>query len=458
MHNRKKTAASERDVLRGSIESRLSHVSHQYLTSGNYADTAVPCEPVSYFSVVLDVENSEIGIFARFHASLALLKLQSAGGVDGAGGNGLFRRHLHVGAGQRDDESDAGRGRGAGIEIRGQRDRHAGIDEAAGIGKFPVTKKITGSGEQRDYGIALREQRQVFRMDAIHVVERSGPVVQQRGKLGSGELPNMRANSETVTARRGKNLFRLLQGERAALAKDVHKSSQFTAGRQGHDFRSDLFDVLIALAGKFRRHNMGRQQRGNNCPRPARCRFAERGQRLDFVFRGESITGLGFHRGSSLPQHGVESNTGLLRQLRLCSLADAGYARANSAAAGGNLFIARTGNTFGKIHQSRLHKDRMGMRIDPAGNHYFPTAINLPQFALVLFEPGVAQDLRLCSGGNDPTSAAEDSGVLNKADLLQRRPATRTGTTGHGEQLADIGQQKVWRWVRGWQGIFMRLN
>src|SRR5579859_745446 len=261
MQSMKKTATRERIVRRGSIESRLSHVSHQRLPPGNYAGTTVPGEPVSYFAIVLYVKDGQIGIFSRFHASLALLKALSAGCIDGTGGNGLFRRHLHVGAGQRDDEGHAGCGRGAMIEIRRQRDRHAGIDEAAGIGEIPMAKKITGSGKERDYGIALRQQRQVFRIYAIHVVERGWPVVEQRGKLGSGELSNMRANSETIAARRGKNLFRLLQGKRAALTEDVHKSSQFTAGRQGHDFRTDLFDVLIALACKLRWHNMRRQQR-----------------------------------------------------------------------------------------------------------------------------------------------------------------------------------------------------
>ena len=70
----------------------------------------------------------------------------------------------------------------------------------------------------------------------------------------------------------------------------------------------------------------------------------------------------------------------------------------------------------------------------------------------------MAQDLRLCSSGNDLSSGAEDSGVLNKADFIQLRPATRPRITGQSEQLADVGQQKVWRWVLGWQGILCDLN
>src|SRR5258708_36083535 len=60
-----------------------------------YFRTSVPREPISHLPIIVEIENREVRVFARFKAAFAILEIQSAGRIHRGRGNGFRRGHLH---------------------------------------------------------------------------------------------------------------------------------------------------------------------------------------------------------------------------------------------------------------------------------------------------------------------------------------------------------------------------
>ena len=67
--------------------------------------------------------------------------------VDSGGGNGLSRRHLRVGTGQRQNELHIAGGRRSRVVVCSQGNGHAGVNQSTGRRKFLQPEKIIFGAE-----------------------------------------------------------------------------------------------------------------------------------------------------------------------------------------------------------------------------------------------------------------------------------------------------------------------
>jgi hypothetical protein len=82
------------------------------------------------------------------------------------------------------------------------------------------------------------------------------------------------------------------------------------------------------------------------------------------------------------------------------------------------------------------------MRINKTRQNDFARAIDLENFLAILLQPGIAQGLFGRADGNDLPPQAQNSAVLDDAELPKVGTAARTGPGQWGperKQVADIG-------------------
>src|SRR5690242_1121081 len=105
---------------------------------------------------------------------------------------------------------------------------------------------------------------------------------------------------------RGKYSVGIYLTESAFLTENVHKLSQFPlGGLRNHSF-ADFMYIVIRFALKFFGNDMSAEKRRYYGPRPARGGVSNGGQRLQFGFHRESVTGLGFHGCGAVLRHFTE--------------------------------------------------------------------------------------------------------------------------------------------------------
>lgn len=225
----------------------------------NREGTAVGSEVVGDLTVVHSVEDGEVGVFAGFDGTLAILQSQGPGPVDCSSGNGLGRRQLHVGTGQRQHKWHAGRGRGAGIVVGGERDGDAGIDQSAGGRKFLQPEKIIRAGNQGGDGVTLSQTPEVAVVYMVHVIERCGVEAQQRRKRRLAELANVSADSEAVPRSNLKDSFCVGRGEGSTVGENIDELSKFALRGFGDHPVANFPHVIGRAALKLIRHNMRAQ-------------------------------------------------------------------------------------------------------------------------------------------------------------------------------------------------------
>src|SRR6202050_2522889 len=104
------------------------------------------------FAVVGHVKGGDVRILANFEGAGTIVGAQRIGGVDGGSGDGFGRRQAHLSAGQRQNHGHAERGTGAGIEIGGDANDGAGVDQLARRGEMAEAEMEAAAGQQRaDY-------------------------------------------------------------------------------------------------------------------------------------------------------------------------------------------------------------------------------------------------------------------------------------------------------------------
>src|SRR5882724_5468158 len=157
-----------------------------------------------------------------------------------------------------------------------------------------------------------------------------------------------------------------MQGERAAVAEDVHKLRQLPLRDQRNHMPSHLFQIPLWGGMLLLRDDMSTQQCGNNRSGPLLCGLADGLQALDLGFGAQAIAGLCFDRRSSLRSHLFQYFQGSLGERAAAGVADAIYARADSAASSRNLFVSGSGDAFFEVHQPRSGEDQMSMRVNEA--------------------------------------------------------------------------------------------
>jgi hypothetical protein len=101
-------------------------------------------------------------------------------------------------------------------------------------------------------------------------------------------------------------------------------------------------------------------------------------------------------------------------------------------------------NAFLEVHQSRLGKDWVGMRIYETRKNHTATAVEVRNIAGA-YHFGTIQYFCFSSGRHNLSVIAQNSSMLDYTDVAQLAPAARTcfsGRTSQREKLANIGQQQ----------------
>ncbi len=117
--------------------------------------------------------------------------------------------------------------------------------------------------------------------------------------------------------------------------------------------------------------------------------------------------------------------------------ADAANAGANAASGMGDLFVARAGNALFEVEETRGGEDRVGVRIDKAGEDNLAGAVD---FFGVLSELVFGEFVGGSNGG-DFAVGDQDCAVVNDADFAKRRGAPRGVVAAQGEELGGVGEE-----------------
>jgi hypothetical protein len=90
----------------------------------------------------------------------------------------------------------------------------------------------------------------------------------------------------------------------------------------------------------------------------------------------------------------------------------------------------------------------MSVAIDKAGENDSAIAVEFRELAFVVLHPGMTQNVTLTTDRDDLSSTAEHCGVFDDANVIERGTATRPSIASQGEELADVGKEKVGRGFR----------
>ena len=235
---------------------------------------------------------------------------QGIGGIDRCGGDGFGGSHAHLGAGQRKNHGHAESGACAGIEVGGERDDGAGVDQFARgcVVRSPRWKQQPGSSVQTTFESA--RARISPRIDLFEMVGTCG-VQLDREACGScvGELFGMDARHQAAGSPGNKNLACLRDCECPAIAENIAKLRQ-----PGHRDRGNpavapacSTQAFGALA-KFRRYDVSAKERNGNIQRLFLMQIVEEFQDFKFVFPVEAVAALCFERRGSMSGEFAEEN------------------------------------------------------------------------------------------------------------------------------------------------------
>src|SRR5258708_14893809 len=108
-------------------------------------------------------------------------------------------------------------------------------------------------------------------------------------------------HTKAVAAGSGEYLFRLSKSKRPALTENVHEAGEFLFCYPRNNLLADQFNIVIFFAFELRRDHVRGKKRGNNRSRPTTRGAANSFERFDFRFGAQTVTGLGFDRGCTLP-------------------------------------------------------------------------------------------------------------------------------------------------------------
>src|SRR5436305_7287735 len=229
--------------------------------------------------------------------------------------------------------------------------------------------------------------------------------------------------------------FRLLQRERSAIAKDIHKTRQSFLCNQRNHMLGNVVHVPFRVGLPLFWYDMRSQQGGNHRSRPPFCRLPDRFQALDLGIGIETVTRLRFYRRRALRAQllqRLECTRGKRSSGRLSNSINA---RPDPPTGTGDFLIARTHNALFEINQPWPRKYEVRMRVNEPRQHDLATAIEFFRFGLL----GLSRDLAPVTGRGYFPASAKYGAVFNYADFGKLGPGPRAGAAAQREQLPDIG-------------------
>jgi hypothetical protein len=214
---------------------------------------------------------------------------------------------------------------------------------------------------------------------------------------------------------RFEDLFGFLWSECALVAEHVDELGQlFVCCLRDHLF-ANLVDILIAMILKFFWNDMRAEQGCDNRSGPARCCVTNGLQGFKFGVDAQTVAGLCLDGRRSVLGHFMEGVQYCFSKCASARFANAFNARANASASFGDLLVVCAQDTFLEIHEARVHKGWMGVRVYEAWQDDLFFAVDFDYFLTILSKPRVAEGIFGFANGNNLARLKQDRSTFKDA-------------------------------------------
>ena len=396
---------------------------------------------IGNFAVVGHIEDGEVGEFANFERTDAVVTAEGVSGIDSGSGDSFAGRHAHLRAGKRQNHGHGESGAGAGVEVGGEGEYGPGVDELARRAKAGEAKVKAAAGEHGAGYFGTGESANVgggklFEMVGARGVHLDG----EARRAGAGELFGMEAQAKAAGARGGEDLARLGDGERAAVAEHIAEFGEIPGGDLREPFAADEVDVSVGgFAGavsKFSRNDVRAQKCPHDFERLPGFEFTERDEDLAFARPVEAVAGFGLERRSAVG--------GELREMRKSAgLQFGGGRRAefadavqNAAAGAGDFLVSGAGDTLFVFGGARGGVDEVSVGVDKAGEDDAATEIEFTGTGGF----GEALNAAARANGGEASIADENRTIVDDAGGGEGGAAARRRAT-ESENFGAIGNE-----------------
>ena len=185
--------------------------------------------------------------------------------------------------------------RAARVEVGGERDGGAGVDEGAPRRHRPAEEERARREQDAD-DVARRERPHAVRSRRLEVVDRPrAELDRERDRTLLGELVAVEPQREAGVAARLEVAARLGRVERAALEEDVGGLGE--RRRLGKHLGEGEVEVRVGVAVELRRHRVRPEPRRDAAGGP------DRAQRRELGVAVEPVAGLRLERRRAVPEH-----------------------------------------------------------------------------------------------------------------------------------------------------------
>ena len=344
---------------------------------------------------------------------------------------------MHIQRRQRDDQRNRFAETAAGIEIRRQRHRHAGVDHGSRPGiRFAQAKRR----RRQQYG-----NHAGFRHPADSFIR----CVQQmfggyRTHLGGQLRPAERNDLVGVDFGLQSELLGfpqqasgLVDGKNAFFAKHVAKFRRTVGSNPGQYFVQQVLHILVGPPFIFRRHGVrpheGRRHFHDMLP----VELRHDRQLLAFRCRVQSVAALTFHRRHAERQHGTQPLPADVRQFLRRSLAGGPYRIDDPAAPLHDLHVGIAAQPPGKFFFPVTGEQKMRVRIDKP--RQYAAAGGIDHFGVRCIQ--ASQHFRRGSHPADNAVLDPQRAIGDNADIRHRRPGFGAGSAA-SDQFGSILEQQ----------------
>ena len=363
---------------------------------------------------------------------------QGVRAVDRRGAQGLLRRELELGAGERERELHVPARRGAGIEIGGERHGQAGLDELAARGVMAEPQEVVRGGHQRRHRPGLLEPLEVGRIGVIEMIRRDGSYARgHRRAARMRELLGVDLGLQPVLERGAQDGLGLLLGEVPPVAEDVGEARQAFLGHGGQHLLADAADVAVRVVRQLGSDRVGAEEGRNQLERGVRGDAADGAQAFELGVQVQPVAALGLEGRRAALDEPRRPDAQPRDQLVLGRLAHGVHAREDAAALGRDLLIALALRAQLEVLEPRRGEDGVGVAVHEAGEDHAAPHVQDPRLERLR----VAADQVVRAGRDDLAVLDEHRAHAAQAGLGHLCAAPRAGGADEGEELSRVDQE-----------------
>ena len=260
----------------------------------------------------------------------------------------------------------------------------------------------------------------------------------QFGAAEGNDLVGVDFDSQTGFPGSAKQPPRLVEGKDLLLAENVAEFGQLPLGYHRQDSIAEIVDEGVIPPRVFFGNGMGAEKGPHHINRMKRVKLDHRFQLLDFGIEVEPVAAFPFHGGHPEGKHGIEAPEPRADEFLLGSGPGSGNRADDTTAPLHDVHVAVAPQPPGKLLGPIAAKDKMGVRIDEAGQHGAVGSIDDSIAAGV--DPG--QNIRRSAHGADDTLPHDDGTLGDHLQILHRLPAFG-GETAAGDQFGGILDDQV---------------